>query len=184
LASWLALWLGACLTDTKKEQLVKLYIALEVGNLTEIEQLRSRFDSLANKVPPHMTLVFPTDVVEVDFKKLGIIAEATQPIKVQLAGPTGTQDNLLFLTLLQGNDPVIELHRRLYRELFPNSYDRTYSYIPHVTVGRFQTHQKMTEIVMDTPELDFPPLLLTKLIAIEVGEDGSRTLLESFTLKG
>jgi 2'-5' RNA ligase len=163
---------------------VKIYVALSVEGVPEISELRTQYDSLLNQVPSHLTLVFPVETNAVDFETVGVISNETSPIEVALTGPTGSVDHLMYMTLTQGNDSVIALHRRLYDECFTELYDRTYSYLPHITVGRFNKQQEMQSAIYDTPLMAPSSIRLDTMIIVEICTNGERKILETFALKG
>jgi 2'-5' RNA ligase len=163
---------------------VKVYVALTVEGVAEIQVLRTQFDFLFSQVPAHLTLVFPLETNEVDFEAIRVIAKETSPIDAMIAGPSGSPDHLMYLTLTQGNDSVIALHRRLYQTLFPKSYDRIYSYLPHVTVGRFDDKKDMVNAIHNTPMIEPASVRLDKMIIVEICSGGDRKILEKLSLAG
>jgi 2'-5' RNA ligase len=105
-----------------------------------IQNIRNQYDSLANKIAPHITLVFPfeSDISSNelyqhvrnnlhDFKSF----ELTMQRIIQ-------EENYLFLKLIRGQKEVIEIHDLLYSKLLARFLSKQHHYQPHLTVGRFK----------------------------------------------
>ncbi len=100
---------------------------------------RERPDPLARWVAPHVTLVFPFDDPVSNEALHGEVVDALQgvsPFRVVLRGITAHEGEYLFLNVKQGNDPIIELHDRLYRGVLASHRSRRHTFVPHITVGR------------------------------------------------
>jgi len=111
-------------------------------NMDHLNNLRDRFDPLANYIAPHITVVFPfeSDLSTSDLRLH--IRETLRGIKrfhIQLKDVTGDfRDGYLFLNVKKGNDPIIELHDRLYSGILECFLLRKVTFCPHITVGRVQ----------------------------------------------
>lgn len=106
-----------------------------------ILQLRAQFDPLAALVAPHLTLVFPFigDLTDVDLKKhIETAIEGVPSFPVRLQGITGYGDEYLFLNVKRGNDPLVDLHDRLYTGPLQPYLAREHTFVPHLTVGRLR----------------------------------------------
>lgn len=111
------------------------------ADMLEVEQVRGRFDNLAEAVPAHVTLVFPFELEADD----GAVAAHVQDVArghsafdLELTAITCSWDHFLFLLVGRGADEVRDLHDRLYSGLLlPMLSDQEFT--PHVTVGRFAT---------------------------------------------
>lgn len=109
------------------------------ADLAPVLPLRERFDPLAGVVPPHITLVFPfEDELTAETLRAHVekAVRGVGPIPVQLAGITGSEGEYLFLNVKRGNDPLIDLHDRLYTGPLRRHLSLAHTYVPHVTVGR------------------------------------------------
>jgi 2'-5' RNA ligase len=108
--------------------------------------LRRRFDPLFGSLGAHVTLVFPfqSDLSPEALREhVEQVVRGVSPITVRLADVTGGADvsgnnaHYLFLNVKRGNDALIELHDRLYNGPLKGYLSREFTYMPHVTVGRF-----------------------------------------------
>ena len=111
-------------------------------NIDAIQAVREQFDPLAKFIAPHITIVFPFES-ELSAKELrehlDCALEGVKKFNVRLTGITGDfRDGYLFLTVKQGNDPIIDLHDRLYRGVLEPFLFRKVTYCPHMTVGRVE----------------------------------------------
>ena len=111
-------------------------------NIDAIQAVRERFDPLAKFIAPHITIVFPFES-ELSAKELrehlDCALEGVKKFNVRLTGITGDfRDGYLFLNVKQGNDPIIDLHDRLYRGVLEPFLFRKVTYCPHMTVGRVE----------------------------------------------
>jgi 2'-5' RNA ligase len=107
-------------------------------------ELRARFDPLVDLIPAHITLVFP---FESDLSPDELCAHVERSVRgigafpIRLSGITGMEDKYLFLNVKRGNDTLIELHDRLYSGPLQSYLSLAFTFIPHVTVGRFTSHE-------------------------------------------
>jgi 2'-5' RNA ligase len=117
--------------------------------MTEIEMIRRRFDTLADAIPAHVTIVFPFESELSDERLRHHIESATRdvhPFEIELAGFSCVEDQYLFLNVEAGSDQIREIHRRLYKgPLAPFLVARPFT--PHVTVGRFGTAKECASAV-------------------------------------
>ena len=124
------------MSDTVKRAIV---ILPRFDGPDQIEQLRRRFDPLASRIAPHITLVFPFESELSADQLRAHIGQAIQgiaPFKVQLRGITEHDGEYLFLNVVRGVDRLIELHDRLYSGPLASHLMPEIPYHPHVTVGR------------------------------------------------
>ncbi len=163
---------------------MKIYLALLAEHCTEADAIRAEHDPLFEKVPLHLTLVFPTDVDDINDSDLTHFFAAEKPMTVSVRGVTGSHDNLLFLTLSRGNDNVIDLHHRLYTQFFPDSYDPSYTFFPHLTVGRMNSRVDMLNAIHRMGSVSYEHIDLRTVALVEICADGERKILRRFKLSG
>lgn len=121
-----------------------IMILPEFENMEYIDKLRRKYDPLANKVRPHITLVFPfeselsrDEILEIFERRLSEV----KPFTICLHG-LSTSGRWLFLNLIEGADDVTRIHEALYERDFLECKPVWLSkYAPHITVG-----------VLDSPE--------------------------------
>jgi 2'-5' RNA ligase len=67
---------------------------------------------------------------------MGQVVQGMAPFPVKVRGITGHGEEYLFLNVVRGNDPLIDLHDRLYSGSLAAHLMPEIPYHPHVTVGR------------------------------------------------
>jgi len=109
-----------------------------------IDRLRRAHDPEAGHVPPHVTLIFPTDQPAVAplrthirriVRKMPAIRTVFR-VAVVLPGPDG-HGHYAALAPEQGFAALVRLHDRLYGGPFAGALRHDIAYLPHLTVGRF-----------------------------------------------
>lgn len=113
----------------------------EFENIDIINDIRKKYDPLAELVLPHITLVFPfeSDLTNEELSlHLKECLSYIQPFKVELEGFSKQENkygNYLFLNVVQGIDVIKNIHDRLYKDKL-KQFDVGYDYVPHMTVGK------------------------------------------------
>lgn len=109
-------------------------------NINTIRSIREKYDSHANCIAPHITIVFPfeSDISMDELKRhFNEVLKGAKKFSVKLKDFTGDyRDGYLFLNVKKGNDPIIELHDKLYTGILERFLYRKVTYCPHLTVGR------------------------------------------------
>ena len=148
--------------------------------LEPIAELRRRFDPLAARMPPHLTLVFP---FASDLSLHGLCAHmerATRgigPFPIRLAGITGSEEQYLFLNVKRGNDTIIALHDRLYCGPLRDHLSLAHTFVPHLTVGRLPSREAFRSALATATALQVSiDALATALTAYRIAPDGSRVV--------
>src|SRR5690606_8063868 len=112
----------------------------EFENIDIINNIRKKYDPLAELVLPHITLVFPfeSDITNEELKlHLKESLSNLQPFRIELEGfskQINSFGNSLFLNVVQGVDEIKNIHDRLYKGRL-KQFDAGYDYVPHITVG-------------------------------------------------
>ena len=113
----------------------------EFSNVQILESIREKYDELYGIIPPHITLAFPfdsdisNDVLESELKET---VSDLKPFKIRLKGISFEWDNrvntyYIFLDFVQGEDTIIDLHKRIYRDVLHE--ELAFDYRPHITLG-------------------------------------------------
>lgn len=116
------------------------------GNTDRVEEFRRAWDPLAQEVPAHITLAYPFDQAEDAAQlvtRLGVVAAATEPFRVELSEATVVDDEYLFLLVTEGAEQVRSLHDRLYGELL--GVPKPEGFVPHMTVARQQDANRVRQ---------------------------------------
>lgn len=126
----------------------------EFENIKVIDEMRLKYDPLANLVRPHITLVFPFESNINNAKLELLLIERLKKIKsfeIKLCGYSKQEDQygyFLFLNVNQGSEELILIHKLLYESEL-KEFDLGYDYIPHVTVGKFSSKELLEKAYQD-----------------------------------
>lgn len=132
-----------------------IHIFPQFSNQHFIDDIRLKYDPLANLIVPHITLVFPfeSDIsIEALAEHLRKSTANFKPFRIVMTGITGAEGEYLFLNVKSGNDQVIELHDKLYTGLLKQYLFRAMTYTPHLTVGRIKDKQKFELALRETED--------------------------------
>ncbi len=105
-----------------------------------IQEYRLRYDSLANLVPPHITLMFPFSsgiLSEVLKRHLIDSCKDIGQFKISTGQAGVLPDNVIALPILDGACELKKLHDSLYKGAFSDFLNVDLPYHPHITIGRF-----------------------------------------------
>jgi 2'-5' RNA ligase len=136
------------------------------NNIDTINNIRGKYDPLANYIAPHISIVFPfeCDLTTHELKEhFNKSLKGIKKFNIMLNKITGDyRYGYLFLNVKKGNDNIIELHDKLYSGLLEKFIFRKVTYCPHLTVGKmfdqkefdgavdeFSCHNEIYETVID-----------------------------------
>lgn len=113
-------------------------------NIDKLQEIRNKYDPLANEVAPHITIVFPFSD---DLTDEQILLKAQELLKdfpafdITFEGLSLYYDkyyakkNVIFLNCVEGKEEIISLHDILYKDIFDSHLDTRFEYTPHITLG-------------------------------------------------
>lgn len=108
-------------------------------NINVINEIRKKYDRLADLVAPHITLAFPfKDEISDKYliTKIANLLSNYPPFEVTFKGVTLSHDNYILLNCTKGAEKLIKLHDEIYEKLIPNHFKNSIQYIPHITLGQ------------------------------------------------
>lgn len=126
----------------------------EFENIDIINDIRKKYDPLADLVLPHITLVFPFDSELTNEELNSYLKESLSGIhqfKIELKGFSKQEDiygNYLFLNVVQGMDVIKNIHDMLYKGKL-KQFDAGYDYVPHMTVGKVSSIELLNKAFDD-----------------------------------
>lgn len=109
------------------------------NNMNIINDIRNKYDRLANLVEPHIALAFPfKDEMSNEYliNELSSLLKNYSPFEVTFKGVSLSDDNYVLLNCIKGNSILIDLHDEIYKKLIPNHFKESINYIPHITLGQ------------------------------------------------
>lgn len=132
-------------------------------NINKIQEIRNKYDRLANLIAPHITLAFPfSDNMpnEELIAKLSNLLKNYEPFSVIFKGISLSDDNYIFLNCVKGYQEIIQLHDEIYKKILPTHSQKHTKYIPHITLGQssnieeFNTFTYEFETIVDEVSIE------------------------------
>lgn len=148
----------------------------EFENIHVINDIRKKYDPLADLVMPHITLVFPFDS-ELTNEELNLYLKEClrdiKPFKLELEGFSKQEDrygNYLFLNVVQGIEVIKSIHDILYKDKL-KQFDAGYDYVPHMTVGKVHSMESLDKAFDDVNKYNDKFSTVVRKISVEmIGE--------------
>ncbi|GKU30317.1 2'-5' RNA ligase family protein [Clostridium folliculivorans] len=158
-------------------------------NIHIIDDIRKKYDPLADLVLPHITLVFPFNS-ELTNEELNLHLEkclrGIPPFKIELNGFSKRQDkygNYLFLNIVQGKDEIINIHSILYKDKL-KKFDLGYDYIPHMTVGKLPSKELLDKAFDDVNKCNYRFSTVVNKISVEmIGDHEESSIVIEYEVK-
>lgn len=151
-------------------------------NINLINEIREKYDPLANLVLPHITLVFPFDSPisnEALSKFMDNKLEGIPPFKICLQGIKKQEDpngNYLFLMVYEGQEEIKQIHKLLYSDML-KQYDIGLAYKPHMTIGKLNTIQEMNAAYEDVNRLTEAFITDVDTISVEMIGENDKSII-------
>lgn len=147
---------------------------------------RDRFDPLARRVPPHLTLVHAF----VDALSDGALEDHVQAVagtinrfSLQLERVFLHEHEYLFLNVTRGGDDLVDARNKLYQGALSRHHARDNTFLPHLTIGRVapdQLRDALAESSKLTGHIDGHAEAIS---AYRIDADGSRSVLFNTALR-
>lgn len=154
----------------------------EFKNADIINDIRKKYDPLADLVLPHITLVFPFDS-RLTNEELSLHLKdclgGIQPFKVELEGfskQINSYGNSLFLNVVQGMAEIKNIHDRLYKGIL-KQFDAGYDYVPHMTVGNLSSEKMLDNAFNDVKIYKDKFSTVVKKISVEMIGDHEESII-------
>jgi 2'-5' RNA ligase len=111
-----------------------VYLTFEGQSKAEIELLREEYDSLADKIEAHITVVFPTNEIQLE-ELIKVIDSSVKQEKINLTVSSNINyhGSIGYLNIMDGSDLINRLFCELSGKLGITS---KYDYVPHITIIR------------------------------------------------
>lgn len=150
-------------------------------NINKIQELRNKYDPLANLIAPHITIAFPfSDNISNEelIKKLTNLLKNFRPFTIVFKGISLSEDNYIFLNCMKGDQEIIELHNEIYKQILTSHLKKSIKYIPHITIGKASSIQEL-----DSFDYEFKTVV--DEISIElIGEHEESIIIKTIKLGG
>lgn len=150
-------------------------------NINKIQELRNKYDPLANLIAPHITIAFPfSDNISNEelIKKLTNLLKNFRSFTIVFKGISLSEDNYIFLNCMKGDQEIIELHNEIYKQILTSHLKKSIKYIPHITLGKASSIQEL-----DSFDYEFKTVV--DEISIElIGEHEESIIIKNIKLGG
>lgn len=156
-------------------------------NMDIIDEIRGKYDPLADHVRPHITLVFPfeSNIESTEMENhLKKVLSPVKPFRIVLKGFTPEKEpfgNYLFLNIEKGKDEIIELHRRLYTgilETFMSQRLKSGWYRPHMTVGKIECEERFELAIEETKDINDTFDTIVSKVSVEIIDENEDSIIE------
>jgi 2'-5' RNA ligase len=147
---------------------------------------RERFDPLARRVPPHLTLVHPfTDTLSDSALEDHVRSVATtlSIFWIKLEGATLHEGEYVFLNVTRGGAELVNARNRLYQGILARHRNRDDRFIPHMTIGRVAPDQVRDVLAASSELTSHVDGCAEAISAYRIDEDGSRSVIFSTALE-
>ena len=121
-------------------------------NINLIQDIRNKYDPLANLIDPHITLSFPfSDNISNEelIAKLTNLLNFFEPFNIIFKGISLSDDNYIFLNCIHGYQKIIQLHDKIYKQILPTHFKSSIKYIPHITLGQSDNIEEFSTFVYE-----------------------------------
>lgn len=153
----------------------------------KVNQIRKKYDPAYEEIWPHLTLVYPFQKINEEeiHNRIKKIIRNFKPFNVSFKNlEKSAKGNYLYLLPKKGKKKILKLHKKLHTGPLENhSNPDMPEYIPHITVGVFDTEQELDEAINSLkrkkPKFEF---FLDRLHLLEINEKGSINKGEEFFL--
>jgi len=163
-----------------------IMIIPEFENGGIIDEIRKKYDPLANHVRPHVTLVFPfeSDIASGDLREhVSRAVSGFAPFGLTLNGiiPMDSYGKYLFLLAAEGRDEIIGLHKRLYTGILEKYYPERLkgnAFVPHMTVGYFDGETELKKAAEETKNINDSFKTVVREVFVEIIEEDEDSKIE------
>lgn len=156
-------------------------------NINIINEIRKKYDPLANHVSPHITLVFTfeSSLTSIEIKEhLLEVLDGTRRFRltlqeiVKIDNPLGMY---LFLDIKQGNEQIKELSKKLYKGILQNykpDWLSEKTFMPHMTIGSFTSKEDLNVAFKDTELIKENFTTIVDKISVEIIDENEDSIIE------
>jgi 2'-5' RNA ligase len=147
---------------------------------------RDRFDPLARRIPPHLTLVHPfsdalSDRALEDHAQA--VAGTINSFPITLERVSLHEGEYLFLNVTRGVDGLVDARNKLYQGALAPHYNRDNTFIPHMTIGRVAPDEVRDALAASSKLASHIDGYAEAISAYRIDADGSRSVLFSTALQ-
>lgn len=161
----------------------------EFKNIEKINEIRKKYDPLYNHVRPHISIVFTFDseITTEELKNhLTKALKNEKKFKLCLQGLLKVDNSLgkyFFLNIEEGTDVIKRMCKKLYTgilELYKPAWLNENTFMPHMTVGTFETKEELEVASKDERIKNFNEKFETivEKISVEIIDKNDDSIIE------
>ena len=170
--------------DMKKRTIM---IFPEFKNINIIDELREKYDPLANHVRPHISLVFTfeSNLTSIELNEhLKKVLDGTKCFKLTLQDIIKIDNPLgmyLFLSIKEGSEEIKKMNQKLYTgilQTYKADWLNEETFIPHMTIGNFSSREDLNIAFKDTELIKESFSTLVDKISVEIIDENEDSIIE------
>ena len=156
-------------------------------NIKIINDIRAKYDPLANHVKPHITLVFTFEsyITSTELKKHieGVIMEI-KPFLLTMDKIIKIDNSLgmyLFLTLNEGIKEIKHLSSNLYTgilESYKPQWLNNETFFPHMTIGSFSSIDNLNKAYIDVSNIEETLTTIVNKVSVEIIDEIEDSIID------
>ena len=119
-----------------------ILIMVNFSNINKIKEIQKKYYDIADKIEPHIAVVFPFDSEISDeelYNKLNEVLSKYRPFKIVCHGVStpAQESNYRFLNIVESKDIIKNISDDIYRKIIPEhlQYRDKYNYDPHISLA-------------------------------------------------
>ncbi|MFZ6624199.1 2'-5' RNA ligase family protein [Vagococcus fluvialis] len=158
----------------------------KLKNIEFIESIRKKYDPLYNKVPPHITLVFPFETnienniiinhIESSFKHFQIV-------HFSLDSFSYLKNGYVFWNVIEGRDYLMKMNKQLYSGILAPFKHKTIQYNPHITIANCSDSTQLHQIINELENSSIHEICTDfSIIFEEIQLNGDSKVIKEFKL--
>ena len=153
-------------------------------NIDKIKEIQKKYYDIADKIDPHIAVVFPFDSDISDeelYEKLSKVVENYKPFKIKCHGvstPVG-EPNYRFLDVVENRDIIKKMSDDIYKSIIPEHLEHRdkHNYVPHISLANMPLDK---EIELD----DTFEMIVDSLYVERIGSNDESIKLYDIRLNG
>ena len=119
-----------------------ILIMVNFSNINKIKEIQKKYYDIADKIEPHITVVFPFNSEISDeelYNKLSEVLSKYRPFKIVCHGVStpAQESHYKFLNIIENKDIIKNISDDIYRKIIPEhlQYRDKYNYNPHISLA-------------------------------------------------
>lgn len=158
----------------------------KLKNIEFIETIRKKYDPLYNKVPPHITLVFPFETNidnDVIIKHIESSLKHFQIGQFSIDGFSYFEDGYVFWNVTEGKDTLVNMNKELYSGILTPFKHKTIQYNPHITIANCSDSTQLHQIKNELENSSIHEICTNfSIIFEEIQSNGDSKVIKEFKL--